>query len=229
MKKRRILLNVLILLVVIFFAYHAFSYVRLRRDGDASEALYRSAAKSFSKEEDPWDDMKSKFPHAVGWIRSSDGKVDYPVVRGEDNETYLRRAADGEENVFGSIFMDYRNTGFADPFVMVYGHMTKDGSMFGSLNAFKAGGDVPSFEYSEREGHYWGEPVLAAVIDGETLIDPRDYGDFNKRAEFYHKLKQDAVFDTGYELKKEDHLVILVTCSYERHNVRLVVVTVSGK
>ena len=52
--------------------------------------------------------------------------------------------------------MDYRKIDFADPFVMVYGHMTKDGSMFGSLNAFKADGDVPSFEYSEREGHYRG-------------------------------------------------------------------------
>lgn len=107
--------------------------------------------------------------------------------------------------------MDYRKIDFADPFVMVYGHMTKDGSMFGSLNAFKADGDVPSFEYSEREGHYRGEPVLAAIIDGETLIDPKDYGDFKKRAEFYHKLKQDAVFDTGYELKEEDQLVVLVT------------------
>lgn len=229
MKKRRILLNVFILLVAILFVYRAFSYIRLRRDGEKSRELYRSASSSFSKVEDPWDGVESQFPHAVGWIRSSDGKVDYPVVRGEDNETYLRRAADGEENVFGSIFMDYRNTGFADPFVMVYGHMTKDGSMFGSLNAFKADGDVPSFEYSEREDHYRGEPVLAAIIDGETLIDPRDYGDFNKRREFYQKLKQEAVFDTGYELKEEDHLVVLVTCSYERHNVRLVVVTVSGK
>lgn len=125
--------------------------------------------------------------------------------------------------------MDYRNTGFADPFVRVYVHMTQDGSMFGSLNAFKVDGNVPSFEYSERESHYRGEPVLAAIFDGETLIDPRDYGDFKKRAEFYHNLKQDAVFDTGYELKEEDQLVVLVTCSYERHNVRLVVVTVSGK
>lgn len=125
--------------------------------------------------------------------------------------------------------MDYRNIDFADPFVMVYGHMTKDGSMFGFLNAFKGVGDVPFFEYSEREGHHRGEPMLAAIIDGETLIDPRDYGDFTKRAEFYRKLKQDAVYDTGYELKEEDHLVVLVTCSYERHNVRLVVVTVSGK
>lgn len=125
--------------------------------------------------------------------------------------------------------MDYRYTRFADPFTMVYGHMTKDGSMFGSLNAFKSDGDVPSFEYSEREGHRRGEPVLAAIIDGETLIDPRDYGDFTKRAKFYRKLKQDAVYDTGYELKEEDHLVVLVTCSYERHNVRLEVVTVRGQ
>ena len=125
--------------------------------------------------------------------------------------------------------MDYRKIDFADLFVMVYGHMTKDGNMFGSLNAFKADGDVPSFEYSEREGHYRGELVLAAIIDGKTLVDPKDYTDFKRRAEFYHKLKQDAVYDTSYELKEEDHLVVLVTCSYERHNVRLVVVTVSGK
>ena len=32
------------------------------------------------------------------------------------------------------------------------------------------------------------------------------------------------IYDSGYKLKEDDRLINLVTCSFERHNVRLFVV-----
>ena len=72
----------------------------------------------------------------VGWI-SIKGIVDYPVVRGSDNERYLKTTFAGQRNGSGAIFMDYRNTkGFLDVVCIVYGHNMRDGSMFAPLNRY---------------------------------------------------------------------------------------------
>jgi len=69
----------------------------------------------------------------IGWI--SDGKViDYPIVRGSDNVKYINTTFFGNRNTAGTIFMDYRNTNGFDEYVSIlYGHNTRDGSMFTSL------------------------------------------------------------------------------------------------
>lgn len=48
-------------------------------------------------------------PHSVVWICSNDGIINYPVVRGTDNEYYLNHMVDGTVNRNGSLFMDFRN------------------------------------------------------------------------------------------------------------------------
>lgn len=45
----------------------------------------------------------------VGWIYCEDTPINYPVLQSDDNNYYLRRLINGEWNISGSIFMDYRN------------------------------------------------------------------------------------------------------------------------
>ena len=66
----------------------------------------------------------------VGWIRIEDTNVDYPVVQAEDNEYFLHHLYNGEENSAGSIFIDYRNDGFDNRHVILYGHHMRNGTMF---------------------------------------------------------------------------------------------------
>ena len=69
----------------------------------------------------------------IGWI-SDGGRIDYPIVRGSDNVKYINTTFFGNRNTAGTIFMDYRNTGGFDEHVSIlYGHNTRDGSMFTSL------------------------------------------------------------------------------------------------
>ena len=64
--------------------------------------------------------------------------LDYPVVQGEDNSYYLSHTFRGENNIAGSIFLDYRNSSdFKDGRSIIYGHNMKDGSMFHGLRKYR--------------------------------------------------------------------------------------------
>jgi sortase B len=75
-------------------------------------------------------------PDYICWLKIEGTAVDFPVVRSDDNEKYLNLTFYGQENVYGSIFMDYRCAGTNVPHILIYGHNTKDGDMFGSLRDF---------------------------------------------------------------------------------------------
>ena len=70
----------------------------------------------------------------VGWINANNNLIDYPVVRGNDNVRYINTTFHGGRNTAGTIFMDHRNArGFDEQVTILYGHFTRDGSMFSSL------------------------------------------------------------------------------------------------
>jgi len=69
----------------------------------------------------------------IGWI-SIENHIEYPVVRGTDNDKYIHITFSGERNRAGAIFMDYRNRGgFDDRITILFGHRTRDGTMFSPL------------------------------------------------------------------------------------------------
>ena len=97
-------------------------------------------------------------PDYIGWIRIDGTAIDYPVVRGQDNNTYLHTIFMGEKNPSGTIFMDAATEGFNAPYALVYGHNMKDGSMFAGLNAYLENGYLK--EHPD---------VTIITTDGETL------------------------------------------------------------
>lgn len=74
---------------------------------------------------------------AVGWLTIDDTSIDYPVMQGRNNFTYVNTNPYGEFSLSGSIFLDSRNSAdFSDDFSMVYGHHMEYGAMFGALDEF---------------------------------------------------------------------------------------------
>ncbi|MCL2695956.1 MAG: class B sortase [Clostridiales bacterium] len=73
-------------------------------------------------------------PDYIGWITIDGTTVDYPIVRGRENEYYMAHTFTGQKNTAGAIFMDTGcEEGFDGPLVILYGHNRKDGSMFAPL------------------------------------------------------------------------------------------------
>ena len=74
----------------------------------------------------------------VAWLYCEDTPIHYPIVQGDDNNYYLRRLLNGEYNINGTIFLDYRcQSDFRDFNSIVYGHHMKSSEMFGTLPNYK--------------------------------------------------------------------------------------------
>jgi len=144
-----------------------------------------------------WVALRHLNPDIVGWLVVEDTTIDYPIVRGWDNEWYLHRTVTGERNASGSIFMDYRNdTGFFDPHTLIFGHNMQNGAMFAGLHDFTGG----TFRI------YTPHRVL-------------EYEVFSKRTV--------SATDTLYLLpppeEHEGRIVTLSTCVFRRDDLRFVV------
>jgi sortase B len=82
------------------------------------------------------EEMRAINPDYVYWIRIDGTGIDYPVVRGSDNEKYLDTTFYGEKLKAGALFMDYRNVGESMPNIIIYGHFLSEGGMFTELHEF---------------------------------------------------------------------------------------------
>ena len=70
----------------------------------------------------------------VGWLIVNNTNITYPVVQTTNNDYYLTHAFNRSKNYAGWVFADYRNKfDGTDQNIIIYGHNTMDGSMFGSL------------------------------------------------------------------------------------------------
>jgi len=79
------------------------------------------------------DELARINPDFVGWI-SIENHIEYPVVRGVNNDRYMYTTFSGERNSAGSIFMDFRNrAGFDEYVTILFGHRARDGTMFSPL------------------------------------------------------------------------------------------------
>ena len=78
-------------------------------------------------------------PDTVGYIRIDGTVIDYPVVKGEDNDYYLDHDFYGEESKSGTIMMDYRcemNSERNSSNMVLYGHNMGVGTFFAGLGEY---------------------------------------------------------------------------------------------
>ena len=84
-----------------------------------------------------WDSLKAINSDTVAWLLVPNSAINYPVVRGSDNDYYLTHDFEGVQGWlanYGTIFMDYRNSPiWSDQCYFLYGHHMNDGSMFADI------------------------------------------------------------------------------------------------
>ncbi len=147
--------KVILLIAELFFlALFLVAAVRLGMmayDYHKGDQLYQQASDSFLKEENSdsnasidlgisvdFDALTKTNADAIGWILIPDTAVNYPLMQTENNEYYLKHTYNRTYSDFGSIFLAAEcGSDFADQHSLIYGHNTKNGSMFGSLKKYK--------------------------------------------------------------------------------------------
>lgn len=85
----------------------------------------------------PFEELQEINPDVIGWLTVYDTNIDYPVVRGKDNDFYLNHGPTGEPEGSGSLFLHYKNNPkFTDFNSIIFGHHMTEHKMFGDLDLF---------------------------------------------------------------------------------------------
>ena len=157
------------------------------------------------------------YPDIVAWIQSEDTVINYPIVRGNDNEYYLSHLPDKSRNNMGSIFLDYRNSpDFSDNIILIYGHNMHSGDMFGSLRHYT--GQLyfekhPSMFIFTPTHNFTLLLFAAYVIDSTIEVPPMSFRDSEDFEQFIADIKNRSFFASDIEVNFGDNLMFLCTCT----------------
>lgn len=82
-------------------------------------------------------ELKQMNEDVIAWLYIPDTKIDEPVLKGENNETYIRTGIDKKPSHAGCIFIDEINEpDFQDQNTIFYGHRLKNGSRFHNIGKY---------------------------------------------------------------------------------------------
>ena len=162
--------------------------------------------------------LKSVNDDVVGWIYCEGTQINYPVLQGETNDTYIRTLYTGEGHPSGSIFVDAGNLPeFQDNNTIIYGHHMADGSMFGTLE------DWREQEYFDAHPCMWlltPEQDYRIDLFSAYLVDARHdtftifRGSGPEFAAYLQRVVRDSAVKADVETDPEARYVLLSTCAY---------------
>lgn len=164
--------------------------------------------------------LKNINEDVVGWIVIEGTKINYPIVQGKNNTYYLNHSYDKKWSSFGSIFMDYKSSSdFLDYNTFIYGHHTKNGSMFGEIYKY-----LDESFYNEHPFFYLYTPhknykveVFSAYVNKSNSNSYKDK--FSSKEDYQNYLKYIIArnnYNTNVKIDfNKDKIITLYSCSRE--------------
>ena len=176
-------------------------------------------------------------PDVCGWVALGNTRVDYPILKGDTNLSYINTDIYGNFALAGSIYLDAKNDQeFEDAYSLLYGHHMENGSMFGDLGLY--------LEETFFEENYTGTLILpdraynleifACLQVGasdENIFEPGkwqadiegllDYA--GQKAVYLHKDRWNSLYEA-----EEPQVLALTTCSSEFTDARTVILAFMG-
>ena len=84
-----------------------------------------------------FEKLQKQNKDVIGWLYIPDTKIDEPILKGKNNDTYLRTDINKKYSIAGCVFIDEINTkDFSDDNTIIYGHNMDDGSRFHDIRYF---------------------------------------------------------------------------------------------
>lgn len=238
-----LVLLVILLTVGVYSAYALWDNERVyAAAGDVQADMIRLKPETTPEAEEEGADFSELLAvnsDVCGWITMDGTQINYPILQGENNFSYINTDVYGNYALAGSIFLDARNDRtFADPYSLLYGHHMADHKMFGDLDLYKEA----DFFRENRTGSLilpnttYKLEILACMLVGageDNIFEPTGW-----QAENIPDLLQWVSSNSMYvheellsrlETAQEPiRLLCLSTCSYEFTDARTVVLTVMG-
>ncbi len=158
-------------------------------------------------------------PDTVGWLKVLGTKINYPVVRAQDNKYYLERDFYGNKDYSGWVFMDYRNgIDTMDDNTIIYAHNRyTSGVMFGTLTnvrkkSWYTNEDNLLITFNTLHGQYKWKVFSIYSIDVTSDYLLTNFVNDNDRLKFFNMLKNRSQVKLDTEINANSKILTLSTC-----------------
>lgn len=126
--------KIMMIFLLLGFFLSSYSVIDLWNIYDSTNNRNLLKYKPSEENKQSLEDLKG----SVAWLTIDNTNIDYPIMQGPDNTTYLNKDPEGNFNLSGSLFLDYRNKpNFSDEYNLIYGHHMEHNAMFGALDKFE--------------------------------------------------------------------------------------------
>ena len=163
-----------------------------------------------------------------GWLTVYGTNIDYPLVQGEKNSTYLNRDIMGHYSVSGSLFLDYRNSPHLTDFnSVIYGHHMDKKLMFGEIEYFA---NKTFFDEHQYGNLYYDEEEHGIEFFAFLEADAYDTSVYavpvqeSLSQQYLDNLIEKAKNTREVGFTGDDRIIILSTCTAESTNGRHILV-----
>ena len=225
--KSLVIFTVFILFLSIFI-YSAYKVIRWKLNVDENNNINDVIKENIKFDEDEvveeskykvdFDSLKKYNPDTVAYLKVYGTNIDYVVVKGEDNSYYLKHNFNKEYNVAGWIFADYKNKfDGTDKNIVIFGHNTKDGSMFGTLNKVltedwqKNDNNLQIVFITERK-EYLYQVFSTYIIKAEDYYINTEFENNENYYKFLKNIKERSNYDYNVDINPNDKILTLSTC-----------------
>lgn len=158
----------------------------------------------------------------IGWVNLEGTNVNYPIVKGSDNDFYINHTFDKSYNSAGWIFADYRcKTDFSCKNTTIYGHNRRDSSMFASLNNILNEDWYSSnknLTIATPEGNRIYQIFSVYKIKAESYYTTPDFSNDEEYLNFIESIKGRSIHDFEVTINNMDSIVTLSTCANDNNN-----------
>ena len=160
-------------------------------------------------------ELQRQNKNIIGWLTLENTRLNNPVLQTDNNEFYLKHNYLDEKSRGGSIFADFRNDVMEDRHTIFYGHVLRNGTMFGDLSKFneQAYAEEHPIFYYETDVKRYALHVFAAYetttdfyyIETEFTNDAFD--------QFLSDIQQKSTIKMPVEVANSDKIATFSTCT----------------
>lgn len=164
-------------------------------------------------------DLKIENSDTIGWIQINNTNINYPIVKTDNNEYYLKHQFDKKKNGAGWIYMDYRNSNilYENNNSIIYGHGLKNKALFGTLNNtlneswYNNVDNLIIKTLDENYTYLWQIFSIYKIPTTDDYLQTK-FIDENHYFRFLNMLKDRSIKDFNVSLLQNDKILTLQTC-----------------
>lgn len=221
---KKIVRRILMLICLTVFCYSAYNLIDIYLNYKKIDDTYDDVADEYTTivEEDEfsylqidWDELKARNADVKAWIQIPDTHVNYPVLQGETNDSYIHRDIDKKELSAGSIFVASENMApFDDLNTVIYGHNMKNGSMFHDIKSYidqEFANQHPYIYIYLPDGTVSRYKVFAAHII--SAVSELYNSQINDLQAFYQKIMETNNLSISFDQNSQQPIITLSTCT----------------